>query len=117
MSNKLGADGEKIAVSFLRKKGYKILAQNWRHGHLEIDIIARRDNFLVVVEVKTRGSDTFGNPSQFVNTKKQRHLYKAIEEYIETSNYIGEVRFDIISIYKEDNSWKIEHYEDAFYPY
>lgn len=117
MSNRLGSDGEEIAASFLKKKGYKILAQNWRYGHLEIDIISQHDNFLVIVEVKTRDSDTFGHPSQFVNSKKHNNLYKATEEYIELTNYQGEVRFDIISIYQKGNSWKIEHYEDAFYPY
>ena len=57
-----GIAGEEIAVEFLLKKGYHILEKNWRHQHLEIDIIASIDNTLVVVEVKLRANDFFGNP-------------------------------------------------------
>ena len=59
-----GIAGEEIAVEFLLKNGYHILEKNWRHQHLEIDIIASIDNTLVIVEVKLRANDFFGNPEE-----------------------------------------------------
>jgi len=112
--NELGKKGEKLAVDFLLKKGYKILDRNWRFQKAEVDIIAQKENTLAVVEVKTRSSDYFGNPQDFVNNKKIKLLVSAIDEYVISKNLEVEVRFDIISILKEKSTFKIEHLEDAF---
>lgn len=117
MKNKLGQKGETKAAQFLKQKGYRILAQNWTHAHLEVDIIAQDKDMLVIVEVKSRKSDLYGNPSQAVNHKKQLNLYRAANKFIHAKDYKGEVRFDIIAVYLEKNEWIIEHYIDAFYPY
>ena len=116
MKNLLGDKGESLAVDFLKKKNYQILKTNWRSGHKEIDIIAKDNEVLVIVEVKTRASDSFGQPSDFVNHKKHSHLFQAAEDYIYQKNYSGEVRFDIISVLKKNEKWEVEHIEDAFYP-
>lgn len=115
MKHHLGNEGEILAQNFLKEKDYKILHTNWRSSYYEIDIIAKFENTLVIVEVKTRTSSAFGNPSDFVQTKKHQNLFKATEEYIHQHDYNGEIRFDIISIYKSEEKWIIEHYEDAFY--
>ena len=60
--NKLGEEGELIAFMFLQKEGFYILKTNWRYQKSEVDIIAQKDNFLVFIEVKTRGSKKFGKP-------------------------------------------------------
>ncbi|MEY3819267.1 MAG: hypothetical protein RLZZ425_735, partial [Bacteroidota bacterium] len=63
MSNKeIGIFGENMAISHLSELGYEIMHRNWRYKHLEIDIIANKDNLLHIIEVKTRTSIEFGYP-------------------------------------------------------
>lgn len=116
MKNPLGKDGEERAIAFLKENDYRILATNWRSGHYEIDIIAKELDTLVIIEVKTRSSDTFGHPGEFVKSKKHNNLFRATEDYIEQHNHSGEVRFDIIAVYLENKEWQTEHFKDAFYP-
>ncbi len=112
--NELGKKGEQLAVDYLLEKGYKILEKNYRYLKAEVDIIAQKENTLAVVEVKTRSSDVFGNPQDFVNPKKIKLLVSAINAYVTSKDLEVEVRFDIIAILKEKNEFKIEHLEDAF---
>lgn len=113
--NELGKFGEELAVEFLQKNGYAILETNWTFQKAEIDIIAQKNNTVAVVEVKTRSSIDFGLPQDFVKPKKIQLLVKAVNEYIVSNEIDSEVRFDIIAIYKEDKTYKIDHIEDAFY--
>ena len=113
--NDLGNLGETLAVEFLQKNGYAILAPNWTFQKAEVDIIAQKDAILAVVEVKTRSSIDFGLPQDFVKPKKIQLLVKAINEYVTTNDLEVDVRFDIIAIHKEGQQFKIEHLEDAFY--
>lgn len=112
--NKLGTKGEKLAVEFLQNNGYKILERNWRFKKIEIDIIAQKNNMLAIVEVKTRSSNYFGNPQDFVNQKKIRLLVEGVNQYVISKNIDLEVRFDIIAIIKTPTQFKIEHLENAF---
>jgi putative endonuclease len=114
--NDLGRLGEEIALKYLRDKGYVIRATNWRFGKDEIDIIAEKDEFLVIVEVKTRRSSIFGEPEVFVNANKQRFLIRATQVYIEKNEINLEARFDIVSIILNANTKQVNHIEDAFYP-
>lgn len=113
--NDLGKLGEELAVEFLQKNGYAILETNWIFQKAEIDIIAQKETVLAIVEVKTRSSIEFGLPQDFVKPKKIQLLVKAVNEYVISNDLDVEVRFDIIAIYKEDKTYKIEHIEDAFY--
>lgn len=112
--NKLGTKGEKLAVEFLQNNGYKILERNWRFKKIEIDIIAQKNNMLAIVEVKTRSSNYFGNPQDFVNQKKIRLLVEGVNQYVISKNIDLEIRFDIIAIIKTPTQFKIEHLENAF---
>jgi len=112
--NELGKKGEQLAVNYLIKKGYKIRDKNWRYLKAEVDIIAEKDGILAVVEVKTRSTDYFGDPQDFVNPKKIKLLVTAINEYVISKDLDIEVRFDIIAIIKTKKETKIEHLEDAF---
>lgn len=112
--NELGKKGEEIAIDFLVKKGYQILDKNWRYLKAEVDIIAENKNTLVAIEVKTRTSDYFGDPQEFINKKKIKLLVLAMNEYVLSKNLDYEVRFDVIAIIKNKNSFQIEHIEDAF---
>tara|TARA_B100000809_G_scaffold148359_1_gene145822 strand:- start:3653 stop:4015 length:363 start_codon:yes stop_codon:yes gene_type:complete len=114
--NELGKLGEKIASDYLLKNGYEVLAQNFYFDKAEIDIIAKKDNkTLVVVEVKTRNSDFFGDPQEFVTPSKIKLLVKAANEYVISNDLDMEVRFDIIAVIKNKTIEKIEHFENAFY--
>ncbi len=114
--NELGAVGEKTAQNYLKEKGYEILAINWRFGSDEIDIIAKNKNFLVIVEVKTRSTNAFGEPEIAVTKQKQRFLIRAAQNYIAQHNIDEECRFDIIAIITKNGKNIINHIEDAFYP-
>jgi putative endonuclease len=69
----------------------------------------------VAVEVKTRSTDYFGNPQDFIKPKKIKLLVKAVDEYVNRNNLDVDVRFDVIAIIKTENEIKIEHLEDAFF--
>jgi putative endonuclease len=112
--NELGKKGEQLAIDFLIKNDYKILEKNYRYLKAEVDIIAIKNNVLAAVEVKTRSSDYFGNPQDFVNPKKIKLLLSAIDYYIVQRALDVDVRFDIIAIIHQKNQTKIEHLEDAF---
>ena len=113
--NELGKLGEEMAVEFLRKHGYTILQTNYTFQKAEIDILAQKENTLAVVEVKTRSSLDFGLPQDFVKSKKIQLLVKAVDAFVNEKDLDMEVRFDIIAINKEGNSFVIEHLIDAFY--
>lgn len=115
--NELGALGEQIALEYLLGLGYQILETNWVCGHKEVDIIAKDDDTIVIVEVKTRRSSFIVEPEATVDIFKQRHLIWAANSYVNRYQYDLDVRFDIISIVIDRNNEKrIEHIQDAFYP-
>ena len=113
--NELGKFGEELAVELLQKEGYIILETNWTFQKAEIDIIAQKENTLVIIEVKTRSSSEFGLPQDFVKPKKIQLLVKAVNEYVTSNDLEVDIRFDIIAISKVNNDYKLEHLKDAFY--
>ena len=115
--NELGKLGEQLATDYLIEKGYTILEQNWRNRFEEIDIIASKDQYLIIVEVKTRSNLHFGNPEDAVSLKKQRLLVNAAEVYINQKNSNLETRFDIISIVAHEGNHAISHIMWAFSPF
>lgn len=112
----IGQKGESIATRFLIQKGYEILKTRWTYKHKEIDIIARQNNILVVVEVKTRSNDKYAQPEEAVDHKKQRFLSEAVEAFIQDFTDFTEVRFDIIAIVLKQDEYTIHHIENAFEP-
>lgn len=115
--NELGELGEKLAANFLEANGYIILARNWRANRAEIDIVAKIDETLVFVEVKTRSTDYFGAPEEAVSKRKKRLLAAAASAYMEETGHDWALRFDIISIVMQlGEAPKLTHFEDAFFP-
>lgn len=112
--NELGKKGEQLAIDFLVDQGYTILERNYRHLKAEVDIIAMKENTLAAIEVKTRSTDYFGNPEEFVNPKKIKLLVAAIDNYVVEKDLDVDVRFDIIAIITKGKESKIKHIEDAF---
>jgi len=113
--NDLGKLGEELAVDHLQKNAYTILQTNFVFQKAEIDIIARKENILAIVEVKTRSSIDFGLPQDFVKPKKIQLLVKAVNEYVIQNDIDADIRFDIISVFKNGKDFEIEHIEDAFF--
>lgn len=106
-----GREYEKLAERYLVGQDYEILERNWMTGHKEIDLIARKDNTVVFVEVKSSGSLKFGHPSERVDDKKQHNLIIAAEQYIISKDlHDCDFRFDLITFLEG----KIEHYPNAF---
>ena len=112
--NLLGEEGEKIAVRYLKSKGYIVYQTNWRFGKLEIDIIADDGQELVFIEVKTRSSEIYGRPEEAVDDSKETAILNAADIYVRDFNLEVEVRFDIISVLMNKNKSKICHIIDAF---
>ncbi len=115
--NVLGKAAETMAVRLLKEKDYTLLERNYRHGKAEVDIIALKEEVLVVVEVKARTSDYFGAPESFVTPKKIKLLVQAVDAYLQERDWDIEVRFDIIAFKKTGQKWVHEHIENAFYPF
>jgi Predicted endonuclease distantly related to archaeal Holliday junction resolvase len=114
--NELGKMGEDIAAKYLFEKGYEIVTRNWHHGHEEIDIVAKDGDMLVIVEVKTRKTDEFGDPDLAVTKGKQRSVIRTADAYVIEHDLDVETRFDIVSVVMAQGKIEIEHIEDAFYP-
>lgn len=110
-----GLIGEKIAADHLAAKGYQIIERNYRHKRAEIDLIVKKDNWLIFVEVKTRSSTYFGFPEEFVDRAKELMIFYAADHYMYTNDWHGNVRYDIVAIVETDFEREIVHFEDAFY--
>jgi len=112
--NLLGKLGEAEACAFLKKNGYLIREQNWHSSHKELDIVAERDGWLVIVEVKTRTSQQWEPPEMAVNQQKIRHIVQAAHHYVRLHQIDLPVRFDVVTVITNPESTAIEHIEDAF---
>jgi putative endonuclease len=113
--NELGQLGEEFAKKHLLQRGYSILEQNWRWGKGELDIIAKQNDILVFLEIKTRTTAQFGYPEESVSQKKQNLMYELAVEYMHQILHETEFRFDVIAITMQPQM-EIKHFEDAFFP-
>lgn len=116
MSNLVsGKSGEDIAVRFLGKSGYKVLARNYRSRLGEIDIIAKEHGTICFVEVKSRHSGKFGAPQEAVTGRKQRQISRAALSFLKEKNLLGSsARFDVVSVIYAQDTPKIELFKNAF---
>lgn len=109
-----GDKGEQIAVDYLLKNGYSIIARNFRSGKSEIDIIGTKNNFIVFFEVKTRSEFQKNNPGELLSNAQQNRIVNAAHEYIVSKDIDLEARFDLIIVLLDNND-TIEHIDEAFY--
>lgn len=117
LHNEIGQLGEQLAARYLSSKGYTIEAKNWRVNRLEIDLILRRGETLIFVEVKTRSNPDFGAPESFVSKRKKRLLTSAATAYMQEVGHEWAIRFDVVSVVLQpDREPEINHFEDAFFP-
>lgn len=115
-SKDIGNLAESLAVQYLAKQGYRILTTQWHHGHLELDIIARDKDELVIVEVKARSGLRYEHPSEAVTQLKMRRIIEATDAYLIEHQIELNTRFDIITVVFFKKGYELEHYKDAFYP-
>ena len=116
-TKQIGDFGETSAEKYLKNKGYEILERNLRFKFGEVDIVAEKDGCTVFVEVKTRKNNLHGEPSEFVDFRKQRRVKKAAACYRDLVN--DDVRFDVIEVIYDDFHGSlvaaaINHIENAF---
>jgi putative endonuclease len=113
-----GDAGERIAVSFLERLGYRIAARNFRLRTGEIDIVAWDDATLVFVEVKTKTQHKFGQPEEMVTRRKQLTLERVAMGYIQRHACEGtDIRFDVVAVQLEPHgAAEVTHIPAAFSP-
>ncbi|HCS76474.1 MAG TPA: YraN family protein [Syntrophaceae bacterium] len=110
-----GKTGEKIAADFLVRSGYRITEVNYRCPIGEIDIVARDQNELVFVEVKTRKSVALGYPEQAVNVKKQKKMSQLALWYLEEKKLKDvNARFDVVAVLMLSSGPDVRLVKNAF---
>ena len=116
--SELGAWGEEKAATFLRRKGYRILEQNFRCRQGEIDIIARKRETIAFVEVKLRKNAEHGEAREFVTYSKQSRILLTAQLWMSQHEGEYQPRFDVIEVYApqgiNERNYRIEHLENAF---
>lgn len=111
-TRRFGIIGEKIAQGFLINKGYEILETNFYTKRGEIDIITKKGNCIVFVEVKTRTNLKFGTPAMAVNSTKRKHIKSVAKTFLYLHRLCEcDVRFDVIEIFIKDGKCEINHLE------
>lgn len=112
----LGVMGEEIAASHLEKAGYEIVAERFRLGHHDLDLVVRRGSLVVFVEVKTRRSDRFGSPLTALGPRQRRSLAKVAAVWADRYGMEGdEFRFDLVVVdLTRQGETAIRHVEDAW---
>lgn len=112
----LGKRGETAAEVFLKKKGYRILAKNFRTPSGEIDIVAEHGKMVVFIEVKTRQGVDFGHPLTAVTPAKQKKLSRMAGIFLARHKVTDrDCRFDVVSVIVEpSDEIKVEIWQDAF---
>lgn len=114
-NKKTGKIGEDIAIDFLKKKGYKIIERNYKCVFGEVDIVARDKGDIVFVEVKSRRSEYFGDPTDAVDFNKQKKISKIALNYLNEKRLDNhDARFDVIAIKLSPNGNTVELIENAF---
>lgn len=95
-----GAKYETEAARYLARQGYRIVERNFRCRYGEIDMIARKDSYLVFIEVKYRKTAAMGMPQEAVDRKKQRVISRVADYYCLKHGYseVTPCRFDVVAI-------------------
>lgn len=114
--SEVGKLGEQLACDFLIKRGYKILARNWRSLRWgELDIVARDKDCLVFVEVKTRSPGSLGQPFESVNYFKVKSLLRSAQNYkLQNPATPEQMRMDVVSIVLGTPP-EIEYFENVYW--
>jgi putative endonuclease len=114
-TGRLGARGEDAAADAYRRRGYRVVARNWRCVLGEIDLVVERGGVLVFCEVKSRRGAAFGGGYEAVTWRKQARLRALAEAFLqEHGSRPQAIRFDVASVAVRGARSTIELFEDAF---
>jgi len=113
-NQRIGKWGEDVSAKYLAQKGYEIVGRNVRTPYGEIDILAKHNDVIIFVEVKTRTSNKMGLPEESITAKKREHMIACAEHYA-AENEIDRWQIDVISIEGKPASMppKITYFENA----
>jgi len=110
-----GDAGEEAAVRFLEAQGWRVRHRNWTCRFGELDVVAEREDLVCFVEVRTRSTATWGDPSHSVSFAKQRRVVRAALRYLFAHDLRGRMlRFDVISVVGRGANATVEHIPGAF---
>ncbi|MEA1981051.1 MAG: YraN family protein [candidate division Zixibacteria bacterium] len=108
---KTGRSYEKLAAKFFEQKKFTIIERNYQAGHKEIDLIAKKENLVIFVEVKSAMNLKFGHPVERVDKKKIHNLSQAALDYLQKNNFTNcDFRFDVVTF----TNGELEYFPNAF---
>jgi len=111
----LGRAGEDAALRLYERRGYALVARNWRCSIGELDLVLLRRGTLVVCEVKTRSGAAFGGGYEAVTWSKRQKLRQLADAFLEQAGArVSAVRFDVASVWLGRGGADVEIFEDAF---
>lgn len=110
----IGSEGESAAARYLKRRGYTLVGQNYSCRFGEIDLIARKDGYIVFVEVKTRKDESFATAREFVTPAKQERVRKTAMLWLQQNDVDLQPRFDVIEVVGQGRRQTIRHMENAF---
>ncbi len=116
-----GRRGEALAVEYLQRRGWTILARNWRDGPRELDVVAAREGVLAFVEVKGRAASSLASPFEAITPRKRREIERAARAWLAgratEATPFRVVRFDAVAVvFRREGAVAVEHLEDAWRP-
>jgi putative endonuclease len=111
----LGRVGESIAARWLRRRGWRVVAERFRSGHRDVDLIVERAGTVAFVEVKTRRDTAFGDPVEAVSWRKRRELIRSAMVWADRFGPPGaSYRFDVVGVVVVGRDARVRHVENAF---
>lgn len=116
-SIRIGQRGEEIAARFLLSEGFDLLHRNWRSGRYELDIVARKEGVLHIVEVKSRKADGLTAPEEAMTRKKFNALFQAAQQYVALYRIDADTQFDLIAVdLLPDSTHRLRYIPNAMVP-
>jgi len=110
--NKLGQKGEEAARQYLNSLGYHIVNQNWRSGRYELDMVARHNEMVIAIEVKTR-TDEISDFDEVMSANKEKNLKEAVHRYMSSLNEVLDCRIDLLFLETKQGGFNVTHIKDA----
>lgn len=117
LAREQGKIAEELAAQRYLKEGYAILRKNWHSGKNEIDIVAQKNDNIVIIEVKYRSGEdesALDSALESVSTDKKRRMVRSADSFLRQLDGAFNYRFDIVTVTSKESGYEIEVYEDAF---
>lgn len=116
-SIRIGQRGEEIAARFLLSEGFDLLHRNWRSGRYELDIVARKEGVLHIVEVKSRKADGLTAPEEAMTRQNFNALFRAAQQYVALYRIDADTQFDLIAVdLLPDSTHRLRYIPNAMVP-